>query len=108
MLLLAIRRQASFASRKADFFPGIDVEWTISAARKNTSPDHISAIIQPIVKLLQSKVEASYFDMNHEFFNFDYFNSMGEIAQCTIQSFMADEANGDATVEIFNFGMTEV
>ncbi len=80
----------------------IDVKAIIHEDQSNESPEHISAISQRIAALIRRKVPASYFDVGHGNFDFDFVDVIEAMESCTVKDLAADKANGHKALDMFN------
>lgn len=97
--------QAATALRKAGkpvWRKRIDVKAIINEDQENESPEHISAISIRIAALIRSQAHASYFDIGHEDFDFDFVDAIEAMESCTVEDLAEDKANGYEAVDMFN------
>lgn len=97
--------QAAATLRKAGrpvWAKKINVKAIIHEDQGNESPEHISAISVRIAKLIRRRAPASYFDIGHEDFDFDFVDAVEAMEQCTVAALAEDKANGVDAVEMFN------
>ena len=80
----------------------VDVKAILHEDQANESPEHISAISVRIAALLRRKIPASYFDLCHENYNFDFIEAVENMEQCTVAVLAQDKANGAEPVDMFN------
>lgn len=80
----------------------IDVKAIIQEDQANETPEHISAVSQRIAALLRSQVPASYFDITHEDFDFDFVDAVESMESCTVKDLEQDKGNGHEAVDMLN------
>lgn len=80
----------------------IDVKAILHEDQRNESPEHIAAISRRIAALIRSQAPASYFDIGHSDFDFDFLDAIEAMETCTIVALAEDKANGCEAVEMFN------
>ena len=97
--------QAASVLRKAGkpiWSKRIDMKAIINEDQGNESPEHISAISQRIAALIRAQAPASYFDIGHEDFDFDFVDAVESMEGCTIEDLAQDMANECEAVDMFN------
>lgn len=97
--------QAAVALRRAGkpiWSKCIDVKAIIQEDQGNESAEHLSAISRRIAALIRSQAPASYFDIGHEDFDFDFVDAVEAMQNCTVEDLAQDKANGCEAVAMFN------
>lgn len=103
--------QAAAALREAGrpiWAKKINLKAIIQQDQGNESPEYISLISIRIAKLIRQQAPASYFDVEHEDFDFDFVDAVENMEQCTAKVLSEDKANGVDVVEMFNGWMETV